>query len=553
MPKDFPFREENNELNESSLEAVRNQCLEEVTQAIEDLEALIEAGVTPKNDEPEEIARTVAALASYAFRHEDSETVDRCVDVAVALPTQASDEKFPTYLTGIFVGNERALMNVEGQLEAEKLNLEQKFQNPGTTARNISRQSLNTKLYYLAEVWAQQGNDPTNWINEFSVNNLQAFTLELRSAYSLSEHYKDGSLEAKMAADQRLNDTIQRLLTDEFPADFLDESLRTALAYAKDDQLRGELVDQYLERMSTRSTVTWNQCRNHIAVANDVVKNPALATPERITVFEREIDYMADAFAKNGKDQFAIHKATLWWRINLGEHSNATPAEVIENIDLQVAKMLSGDIREEPTPGDAKSQYRNKHSVVLNRDHILATFAEKAASKQDFAAANLYTANINDEITRKEALTECLIHATTPEQLATLRPDGLTLLFNPELNLQLRLAEARCTQDVETALTYIDEMIANRGDTWEIKFKVLETTYRQLGSRPEVAARIAQRLRQNNIPVATQHYFSQELLVANDPDEPRQLYAQLDQWFSNKPLLRLRRLLSLTEALEETE
>jgi hypothetical protein len=517
--------------------AVREQCLEEVRLSLGEIQAAIANGTFDElNYTGSIVGYVVGDMIDEAVAANDGTAAEAGLDLMLQLPDVSSIDVADSCYAVASSGSERAFEVLKGRLEYER-------------SEAIAEMPENMRPYGQSQtlervIRACQDSDtlPNTWIDTYAVNAEHRWLL-------YAQHYarmaRRGTPEA--AANQTgLERKIGEFLEDEsFDAAFVYEETSFLIRSTKRPDLKERILERYLEatrevRLDSRS---FNQL---MSVAGAVLEDHDLGTPQNVTLFENLVSRCADLLREAGMDSFGLIQDQLAWQMAVKRRSGATPQELVDHLDNQVGKMLASDVPE--TTLDYLFNPRSKEFATRQRDSLLRSYASYHAASGDFGAAQLFIANIGGDISRQFAVQQCLPHVTSQEQIDAIKPDGMTLMFSPELNTQFRVAETLHGGDTQAISKLALELATlSGGDESHIAHQGIWRLYEAVGE-PDLARKVLAALRAEGANRHDTENYSELLVRAGDNDEPRKAYEEIDG-LSESPSWRLLSMWRLAQQL----
>jgi tryptophan 2,3-dioxygenase len=527
MSMDHSPRPDNPEGIGPSIENLRSNCADATTAGLEDLLTNFPECITLQ--EASEVANFAANVARHAEATHDVEEITQCIDVMERLPENSAIAKLSVYMAGARMGNERATHLAMNLVAEEK-------------ADNMDGSAPAFRLEHAARELTRYRIPANAWIDEFAVDATHHYELMLSHDYAMSCGYKDDedSLVSEVYQAQ-YESNVRKLLTGEFPDEFVATQTARHFDRIQDVDLRRQLVTHHLDMVSRADRISRNLLYAHVKLACGVAQDAEVATPENIAAFEMTIGAWIPAFKEVGEDVYTMEMLRGPWELSLQVHRAATPQQLIESVDKQVGRLLNADIPE--SAESEKVVLRNKDYVARVRDDYLLALAKDAVGSGDFDTAQIFMNEVSD-IAREALLSWAVGKAMTADDLAKITPDEFTLQFNPTLELSVRAAEAYVAGDRQQLLALGHE-IATGQETTEVKWDLLERIYKYLDRDAEAAKEFVQLLRDQTDMGAVEENLSKAAIAAGDSNEANTVHNEIMQdprYFSQ--LSRLARLIN---------
>ncbi|HEV2402865.1 MAG TPA: hypothetical protein VGS08_01550 [Candidatus Saccharimonadales bacterium] len=175
----------------------------------------------------------------------------------------------------------------------------------------------------------------------------------------------------------------------------------------------------------------------------------------------------------------------------------------------------------------------DKQLVSQHRDSLLSNYAASSAKAGDFAKAHLFLASIGGELSQAYAVKKCLSYATRLDQLDSIKPDEMTLMFNPDLSMQFRVAEALIEGDPDKLSDLALELAGTIDKALSpIAYMNIERMYLAVVQKRdgvELARNLLAALRRTGAMRHDMQVYSEDLIRAGDTDEPSRAYKDTDR------------------------
>ena len=543
---------QSSEANAGSRLEIREHCLVNVQEELTDIQARITAG-EPVDYDSNVVGLVIADMAVTAAKSGDLPEAEAQLDSLIRLPEIYDFTLAQACYPVAALGSQRAFNILRGKLEAEKVQ--------ATAEVAASRENSPQFLYPYVSAMAldsvivacEENNvSPDGWIEAYAISKEYKWQW-------YANHYARGAKAGQpnaVAQQERLDEKATELLEGgDFEPTFLYHNAWYLLRVVKNPDLRSQLLKRYMD-ITAQISLNPVSFNSHILVGSAVLEDPILATQENVEFFEVTADSCAQVLQDTGMDPFVLMRDQLSWRMTQKRHNGAEPQELIEYLDLHISQMLMSDIPDAPDVlKDWRSVIRNKQFVSDLRDTQLGNFARKSVEEGDFATARLFCASIGSQVVRQYELMECLKKATTQEQIDIIKPDELTLEFDPELAMQFRATEvlvaAKREALAELALELAETI--DDGGSSHIKMQYIGRMFAAVNSQDKaqgliLAGELLEKLRATEAKRPDTSQFSDILIAAGDTREPSRRYDDIDQRSLNKSW-RLHSLWKLAQAL----
>lgn len=524
---------------------IRNRCLNEVQRGLADVHAMVMNGKlegSTYNDMA--LEALVSGRVTEAVNAGDLSRAEAELDFLTCLPEVDGGIVAGACFTLGDAGSRYAFDILRKQLQDEKAD---------SISEAVSQSEPHPYIFSgLLEgvilACEQRSIPPNAWIDAYAINAEHRWKLYVahygRKALS-EEPEAEG---ASQAALERI--TSELLSSGTFADSFIYDQTEHLLPVVKSPELRSSLLERYQE-IANNMSFTQETLKQYVDVGSRVLlAGSALATPENIASFEATINKATEALqGVAGMDSFDVTYDQLYWQLLLKKHHGAAPQEFIDYLDLQTSHLLAADIPE--TSDDLARVVRNRQTVAMRRDGVLSMQAGQSAEAGDFAAARVYIANIGGN--PKNAFTVCLRYATTEEQIDALKPDEMTLAFNPEIATQFRIAEALVNGDPEVLSALALEIAMASNNSRHIPYDDIARMYEAVAQKQDplgLARDLLTILRAKGARLSKTVRYSGALIRAGDPDEPRLAYEAILS-HSERPAGRLYTLWRLAQLLAE--
>lgn len=454
----------NGENDDSSGDTPQDDGSPEAAQDIDTLRARILREAI-EDAERIETERTVTYFETYtndirldkladAVDADDGAEIQTQLDAILSLPGTSPTAKIEAYAMASqrnHPGAEEALLDMLAEeRETSLIEVAEKQQEnaEGWTARfpyapsHLLEKAIETRRRYDA--------DPDELIERHSCSKQHEWDLYTNHyTVQFGRHPEDQDyIEAK------LNAKVTELLHPEMhPDNFVLSRTVQALGMTRDQELQARLIDRFLEAETTQThthAATFNKLQK---IGEQAAENPAV---EAGTLYA--IDENMDRYARalgSTDDQalnLIINSGHARWKLALKERAGVSDEELVQELDDQTSRLLNSGLSEGTTTVQTSDFDFNKASkahAVEFREDWLRDQAIKRAKQGNFDGVKTYTSKMSD-YRRDFATTDCLAYATTPEQVAAVKPDDFTLSLSPGLQREVEFHKARITGDVAT-------------------------------------------------------------------------------------------------------
>jgi hypothetical protein len=292
-----------------------------------------------------------------------------------------------------------------------------------------------------------------------------------------------------------------------------------------------------------------------LSVGDRVLNDPDLASPERVAQFKRVVAGVVEVARERGIIRpYDIADKQGRWLLRLRKYEGATPDQIVEEADAITHTMLQS-VPSEVSEGDddagglmlpGENQDYFQRWSLRARDSLLVDMADQSVKEGDFAAVGTYVNGIGNESTRKRCLRDCIGHARTPDDANVIRPDAMTLEFDPDLAAEFERADVLASGDPDViqarALEYARTI--TEGDA-QMKNSFISAAHKALiaydkrqaeagvtEAQPRATAYLREAvsaLRETGRRYNTYEFLSYDLITAGDPDEPQHAYEDILQ------------------------
>jgi hypothetical protein len=533
------------ELGVDPREAIWDRCLEEVEYGLEDVRGAIAAGTFDQSGYDGEIVGFIVEdTLADALRAGDQEQAEADLDFLLQIPNIYEDLLTEACYNVAITGNQHAFDILRGRLEAGK-----KQAIAGQAALRDAMPSMRRLVYAFTSldevVKACESHDtpPDTWIDLYAVDAEHRWQLYTAHYRRLAESSKPEAAVAQARFEQK----AQEFVTDDSldPA-FVFSDTEYLLSVVKNPELQAKILARFYQ-VTGKMMLTQTTFMQFLGVGNAVLENTALATQENIEIFENTIALAADMLHEAGIDPYEITHLQLSWRMALKQYYGSSPQELVDYLDLQTSQMLAADI-----PPDVDPEARAK-SIVDLRDYTLSTDASASAVKGDFVSARLFLQNISGDHMQVSTLISCLLHAKSQDQVDAIKPDEMTLQFNPRLGMQFRIKEAVLENDPKKLSSLALEIAGITDEPFRFNALInLQRIYNlaaQHEGGPELAGKLLGVLRGWGAKYSYTQFYSEVLIRAGDNDELAKAYDDIDRNSLNASyrLLNLWRLAQLLD------
>src|SRR5581483_1915252 len=146
-------------------------------------------------------------------------------------------------------------------------------------------------------------------------------------------------------------------------------------------------------------------------------------------------------------------------------------------------------------------------------------------------STKVFISSIGSDVSQRYALHKCLSYVTTQEQIEIIRPDEVTLMFNPDLHMQSRVAEALIGGNLamlsNLTLEVADTINENNSYITLGNLKRMYDAIAERGGDLALARKMVATMRRLGAESYMQDY-SEALIRAGDPEELRMTYEGLN-------------------------
>ncbi|HEV2402864.1 MAG TPA: hypothetical protein VGS08_01545 [Candidatus Saccharimonadales bacterium] len=244
------------------------------------------------------------------------------------------------------MGNQRAFNILRGRLEAEKIQVTADLAYLRESRPDILRLFMSSiALDQIIIGCEDNGIPPDRWIDDYAIDPEHQWRLYTAHYRRMAESDRPDAEAAQIELERR----VSEFATDKsFAAAFVCSETEYLLQVVKNPEVQAQLLSRYMEAIFEIPFLTPFTFRQHLAVGDVVLADPALATQENIKFFEDSVAACAEALHDAGMDASELKMDQLSWRLSLKQHYGATPQELIGYLDLQISQILAADTPELP-------------------------------------------------------------------------------------------------------------------------------------------------------------------------------------------------------------
>jgi hypothetical protein len=491
-------------------EAIYARIMDEVTQ-----------GVTEEHSRDTPLDIVVAGLTIEAADADDIAAVEKYVEVMKGLYGISDAIRTIAYCAGARVGSVPTVELLNNTLAQEKTQALNSILSWRSDPKRfyIDPHYEQTALFNVANALAAHYIPPDVWINNYALDDEHHWTV------TVAHHRHMAGLEK---GDQSLHKTALNIKIAELADNPMYDGLFVygqtyqALGMTDDPAVRARLVDRFIEAGGA-VLLNLETFEKIISVGECLMRDadPAVATPGRVEYFESTVAHCVASTQILSMPAADVARNLVRWNAAIARYHGADASTIVSVIDAQTRIAL-----EVATTDDETDQ----KTALDSRDNTLRDYARDYATRNDFVAVSVVLAAVANDITRRYVMSDCLGKARTPEQVAAVRPDDMTLAFDPGMQLEFQLADVRVSGDVEmiaavglecarTPHAGIDLMRPTFINDAYAALAGLDKPHALGFAREALAA-----MRENYYQYRDMQPLSEALIAAGDPDEPQLAY-----------------------------
>ncbi|MGH7203563.1 MAG: hypothetical protein ACREHC_03925, partial [Candidatus Levyibacteriota bacterium] len=389
------------------------------------------------NDDAYSTARALGYMASFDAKAGNALGVRVWAQRLGTLEDKDKEELTRVYHLGTTLGDESAFDELRGLLgegqEAERAKRDQ----ARAEGRHYFYSTMN-KIGNVVMECADRGLPADTWMNDFTIDSKHKDILKL--GYYFRTKRKDGE-DGKALGIQYRDEVTEHFLTGEdVDSEFAIDTANT-LWHANEDHEIKRRIFQRIQEKSDSVPITTHSFQSFLMFAGTTLKDSDVLGQQGAQWFEQTAENYQQLLIDNGIDPYKVNQHYGAFQLNLARFYGATPAELIEKIDIITAGQLTMDIPDERSP-DGSNTLRNKQFVTQQRENYLSNLAEGYAESGDFETAKTFLSQIASETGKEFGIKTCLTKAKTPEQIAIIKPDDMTMMFDETLGEIIKAREA---------------------------------------------------------------------------------------------------------------
>lgn len=379
-------------------------------------------------------------------------------------------------------------------------------------------------LTTIVDACRVRGLPPDMWIKRYAANPVQHWQHYIHHYHmSIEEGSPDntigqGQLDAKIA---------ELLTTSAFSEVFIHSETAYALRLARDMTLRKQLIRRFRQSHAAMD-VTLESFEELVLVGRIVLQDVDLRSTEQVDFFESEIKDFARQLHEAGVESQLIARRLVAWELLLHQYHGASPAKVLDLLNRQTRRLLNTAA----TNGQKEEDLQD--TTIAVRDGLLDWLAVRAASQRDFTGAHVFLSGIVHSSILEHAQKQCLALASNDSDIATIRPDAVSLEMHPILERLINFAEMRQDENPAKLIRLAKDIARDiHSSSEDTLYDLLEEIHSSVSERDqqagiELARELLDILRASGQPQFKLNYLSDALLEVGDVTELEYLVTSLN-------------------------
>lgn len=451
-------------------------------------------------------------LIQEATEHGDTTRLDDYVEslLALAVPGDSPVTETIGFFTAAAAGNERAATVLHGLLQIEKE--AEDWRQDQYALPEVPRTPM---LDVVVRLCGKAAIPPDHWIDTYAMDAEHAWTLYAR-------HYQD-LIKAGAEEGAYLEGLEERVatgvggLSDEWATKVLPAGV---LPYIRRSDLRESVLERYIDTLSLHPPTDVNSLRRLEHVFSEVARDPAFADRGDV------VDDLGELIASCTDALGLSVTGFATWKVDARLFRGASPQEALTYLN----GLFAQDMNE---VSEVEQQL-----IADIRDTKVAEYAQRFARKGDFRGAKTFLDSIANQQILEDAVSTCIAHTSTKEQLDAMMPNDAVLATTPDLDLQFQIATVQRQGNIDTLISLANTLTQSFRTTLLVRIQQAVASLDEQRGR-ELAGHLLATLRTQPDPkrdTTAIQALSQTLIRMGDTAEAERAYSTIRH---EEPMARL--------------